>query len=99
MFSLWLKLLLPSAIFGCAVKLHNFGESDNNLISSSSVFALTSKIGAQFVFQIIEAEEDAPCGDESNDGLTTFETLDQATDPFGHPGPYAPGEQGCFLIL
>ena len=92
MFSLWLKLLLPSAIFGRSVNLHNFCESYNKFVFCLRSHTSASRIGAQFIFQIVEAEKDASGGDESDKRLAALEALDQATDPFGRPGPYAPGE-------
>jgi len=97
-FGLRLEFLLPSAVFGRAVKLDDFGEGNDQFVFSFGSHTPASRISAEFFNQIAEAEENAPCRDEPNDGLTTFEALDQVTDPLGHPGPYASGKQ-CFFFI
>jgi hypothetical protein len=99
MFRLWLKFLLPSAVFRRPVKLQDFGKGNDKFVFCLGSYTAASRIGAQFLYQIVETKKNPPCGDEPDEGLTTFEALYQATDPLGHPGAYASSKYGFFFIF
>jgi hypothetical protein len=99
MFCHRLKLLLPSAVFGGAVKLYDLSEGNDEFIFCLGSHTPAAKFRTKVFDEIIKAKENSASRDESNEGLTTFEALDEATDPVSHPGAYAPSKQSCFFIL
>jgi hypothetical protein len=99
MLCLWLKLLLPSTVFGGTIQLHDFGEGNNELVLCLCPYTATSGIGSQVFSQIMKAKKNAARGDEPDDSLTTFKTVYEATGPVCEPGPYASGENGPLFML